>query len=297
MAAIPVILDTDIGSDIDDTWALAQLLRSPELDLRLITSCTGDTVYRAKLCARLLEVAGRHDVPVAVGRSFDELGGSQAAWVTDFDLTPYRHPKAGAEAIVETVMGSDAPITIISIGPLPNIADALALEPRIAERAIFVGMHGSVYLDYDGKPGAVGEYNVAQDVASAQAVFAAPWQRMVITPLDTCGRVVLDGELYARVCASRDPLAQAVIENYRLWRIALNQPAELPRSSTLFDTVAVHLAHSRAYLRTEMLGIAITDDGLTVPDATARPIEVALSWSDMAGFNAELVARLVGEWK
>ena len=50
---IPVILDTDIGGDIDDIWALAMLLKSPELDLRLVTTNTGNTEYRARVAARL----------------------------------------------------------------------------------------------------------------------------------------------------------------------------------------------------------------------------------------------------
>jgi len=53
---IPVILDTDIGTDIDDTWALAMLLRCPELDVRLILSDTGNTEYRARIIARLLGI-------------------------------------------------------------------------------------------------------------------------------------------------------------------------------------------------------------------------------------------------
>ena len=55
----PVILDTDIGIDIDDTWALAMLLNSPELDLRLVSVATGDAAYRARLAAKFLDRAGR----------------------------------------------------------------------------------------------------------------------------------------------------------------------------------------------------------------------------------------------
>ncbi|MGA2258608.1 MAG: nucleoside hydrolase, partial [Thermoguttaceae bacterium] len=57
-AKTPVVLDTDIGDDIDDTWALALLLRSPELDVQLITTTCGKAEYRAKIIARLLTVAG-----------------------------------------------------------------------------------------------------------------------------------------------------------------------------------------------------------------------------------------------
>ena len=60
MKKIPVILDTDLGTDIDDSWAIAYMLKCPELDVKLITTATGDTTYRAKLCAGLLS-AGEKD--------------------------------------------------------------------------------------------------------------------------------------------------------------------------------------------------------------------------------------------
>ena len=80
-APIPVILDTDIGGDIDDTWALAYLLRSPELDLKLVVTDFGDTVYRAKIAAKLLEVAGRTEVPIGIGVRQSEEQGPQREWV------------------------------------------------------------------------------------------------------------------------------------------------------------------------------------------------------------------------
>ena len=69
---IPVILDTDIGGDIDDTWALAMMLKSPELDVKLVVTDTGNTTYRAKIAAKMLEIAGRTDVPVGVGLHLDD---------------------------------------------------------------------------------------------------------------------------------------------------------------------------------------------------------------------------------
>src|SRR4030042_245736 len=112
----PVILDTDICDDIDDTWALAVLLQSPELDCRLVT------------------------------------------------------PAVGARG--DTIMNSPDQITLIAVGPLPNVAEALKREPRIAEKADFIGMHGSIYRGYGSeKPDA--EYNVKQDVEAARRVFTA----------------------------------------------------------------------------------------------------------------------------
>ena len=63
----PVILDTDIGDDVDDTWALLMLLRMPELDLKLAVSDYGNAIYRCRLLAKLLQLTGRTDVPIGVG--------------------------------------------------------------------------------------------------------------------------------------------------------------------------------------------------------------------------------------
>src|SRR5437588_11777345 len=64
---LPIILDCDIGTDIDDTFAVALALLSPELDLRGITTVSGDTKARALMVCRLITAAGRRDIPVAAG--------------------------------------------------------------------------------------------------------------------------------------------------------------------------------------------------------------------------------------
>ncbi|HEX2863511.1 MAG TPA: nucleoside hydrolase, partial [Deinococcales bacterium] len=63
-----IILDTDIGTDVDDIMALALILASPELNLLGVTGAYGDTALRAKLSRRVLDLAGREDVPVLAGR-------------------------------------------------------------------------------------------------------------------------------------------------------------------------------------------------------------------------------------
>src|SRR6478736_2203453 len=89
-APIPVIFDADIGDDIDDTWALGFLLRSPELDLKLVVGDNGKPEYRAKLFARFLEVAGRTDVPVGIGvAAVTKKNERQGEWIKDYDLAKY----------------------------------------------------------------------------------------------------------------------------------------------------------------------------------------------------------------
>ena len=115
---------------------------------------------------------------------------------------------------------------------------------------------------------------------------------------ENCGRVTLDGERYARLRASRDPLTQAVLENYRLWCPRVDwcaregQPEA--KSSTLFDTVAVYLAFAHDLVTVERLGVRVADDGMTVADPAAAPLAWATSWKRLDGFRDLLVDRLAG---
>jgi inosine-uridine nucleoside N-ribohydrolase len=280
---IPVVLDTDIGTDIDDTWALALLLRSPELDLKLVATASGDTVYRARLAARLLEIAGRTDVPVAVGPRRSRDGGPQASWVERYELGAYPGP------VHEDGVGA-----VVGIGPLSNVAAALDREPALARRARFVGMHGSLRRGYLGSAQVAAEYNVAQDPAACRRALGAPWA-VTLTPLDTCGVVQLDGERYRRVRDSADPLVRALLDNYRLWTRHVAWARGLDpeaRSSILYDTVAVRLAFSEAWLELEELGIRVTDDGYTRIDAAAPRVRCATAWRDLPAFQDFLAQRL-----
>ncbi|MCX6929360.1 MAG: nucleoside hydrolase [Verrucomicrobia bacterium] len=181
----------------------------------------------------------------------------------------------------------------ISVGPMPNLAAALAREPKIATRARLVGMYGSVRLGYNGDKTIAAEWNVKAAPKACQTAFVAPWD-IVITPLDTCGLVTLDGERYRRVCDSKDLIASTIIENYRLWSKANNQPKDVAdqHTSVLFDTVAVYLAVSQDLCRMERLGIRVSDDGFTRIDAQARPISIATGWKNLDAFSDFLVGWL-----
>ncbi len=297
---IPVIYDSDIGDDIDDTWALGFLLKSPELDLKLVVGDQGRTRYRATLFARFLQRAGRTDVPVGIGLDIGRTGaGPQAAWVADYDLDRYPGTvhRDGVQAMIDLIMASPRPITLIAVGPLPNVAEALRREPRIAEKARFAGMHGSVRRGYGGSKKISAEYNVRADAGACQKALAAPWD-ITITPLDTCGLVHLRGAKYKTVRASSAPVARAIIENYRIWAQHKKYGAFAQRSSTLFDTVAVYLAFRQDLCTMEKLGIRVDEKGYTRIDPGAKTMHVATAWKDRGAFEDLLVERLTaGEKK
>ena len=295
---IPVILDSDIGDDIDDTWALLMLLRSPQFDVKLVVSDFGNAIYRCRLFAKLLELTGHTHIPIGVGLDVDDEVGKQSEWIGDYRLQDY--PGAvhhdGVQALIDVIRQSPEPVTLLCIGPVPNIAEALRREPSIAANARFLGMHGSIYKGYDGMETAAAEWNVKANPKALQQVFAAPWD-CTITPLDTCGSVRLTGENYQRVYRSGDPWLKALIENYRVWLplAPFIKPGTDPSlmSTILFDTVAVYAAYTQELLVMEDLPLRVTDDGYTVIDGqNGRLVHCATKWKDAQAFKDELVDTL-----
>jgi len=314
--SIKVILDTDIGSDIDDTWALVFLLKCKEISLQLITTCTGDTLYRAKLTAKLLEVANRTDIPIGIGikdpKMSDKYNGNkyryqQLNWLENFKFDQYKGKvfEDGVQSIIDTIMNipENEDIVVLSIGPCPNIAAALKKKPEIAHRSRFVGMHGSVFRGYQGDNCPTPEYNVASFSQDAYDVFIAGWKSITITPLDTCGIVTLQGPLYKMVFESKDPIVKALIENYFCWFKKISQSGGFAyycdtRSSTLYDTVAILLLLPQHIKFLEMQTHPIIVDiptGHTLIDREkGKPINVAVNWKDLNGFEKFLVSKLIG---
>jgi inosine-uridine nucleoside N-ribohydrolase len=298
----PVILITDLGTDIDDTWALGLALRSPELDLKLVLVDPADTAYRAKVAAKFLQEAGHADIPIAIGDNSGPKGDDQKTllpYISGYELSQYpgKILADGVGALTDAIRSSPEPVTVVSIGPVHTLALALARDPRLAARCRLVGMYGSFDRGYDGGPPAA-ETNVQVNPAGLCAVLAAPWRDILLTPLDTCGQASLAGPRYHALWSDTgDPLVRAIIESYCLF--APNQTWMkcdffATRSTTLFDCVAVYLAYSEAKVETETVRFEITPEGRT-RRAAEGPFRarVALRWKDLDGFEAQLADRLL----
>ena len=292
---VPIILDTDIGDDIDDTWALMMLLRSPRVATKLITTDFGNTKYRTRLLAKLLQKIDSANVPIGLGLDPSDKPGNQSEWLGDYQLGNYQGAiyEDGVEALIETIKSSSERVTLLCIGPATNIAEALRRDPSIAENARFVGMHGSIKRGYDGEEGPAKEWNVKVDPKSLQKVFDAPWE-CTIAPLDTCGLIKLKGKRYQKIFNNNDPWIRALIDNYKAWLPKADWLEPKPNfntaSSTLFDTLAVHLTYSEKFLVMEDLRIRVTDEGYTVLDEkNGRVVRCALGWEDQSAFEDELV--------
>jgi inosine-uridine nucleoside N-ribohydrolase len=292
---IPVIFDTDIGGDIDDTWALVFLMKCPELDVKLLVADAGNTTYRARLMAKMMEAFNRRDMPIGIGVMNGDGPGNQSKWLGDYQLSQYDGPihKDGVQSMIDTIHASADPVTVVAIGGVPTVAEALRRDPTIVQNARFVGMHGSIYRGYGDGSKPVPEANVRTDPQALATVFKAPWE-CSITPLDTCDRVTLKGEKYQRVYTCQKPEVRALIENYEAWSVDWIPPGleRSKRSSTLFDLVAVYMAFSEELLKMRSLPLDVTDDGMTVVDSSRRPVRCAVDWNDLSKFEDLIVQRI-----
>jgi len=296
---IPVILDTDIGDDIDDMWSLVMLLNSPQFDVKLITVGVGDTLTKAKVVAKTLQIAGRTDIPIGIGPKVGDRICYFQDWVKDYQFSNYPGTvyKDGIKALIDTIMNSKRKPKLIAIGPLVNIAAALEREPAIAKKCEYIGMQGSIYRGYNNSPEISPEHNVRLYTKETQKVFTADWE-MIITPLDTCGIVRIEGDKYKKVLNSNKPLAKAIIECYRYWVKTINleqfsiKDIDV-KSTIMYDSVAVYLAERTELVKMERLGIRVDDQGYTRIDKTAKKMNCAVEWNDLDAFEDFLVERII----
>ena len=168
-----VLIDTDIGDDIDDALALSLALCSPEIELLGVTTVFGDTQKRAYLAAHILEVFGHKDIPVAAGQQMPLLlrhrpSGVPHAAILDpcvplATISPFSAP----ELIIHTALAHHSNITFLCLGPLTNIATALILEPRLFLAIKDIVMIGGT----SGFP--LPEWNIRSDAQAAKIVLAS----------------------------------------------------------------------------------------------------------------------------
>ena len=257
-----VLIDTDIGDDIDDVFALGLALSSPELKIVGITSAWTDTALKARLIDRLLCEAGRADIPVAVGVERHIPGQtplSQAGWAKRQPEKP--HP-AAVDFILGQIQQHPGEITLIAIGPLGNLAAAIERDPktfRKLKRIVIMG--GSVRRGYGAidhmlnhAPDA--EYNIAMDIPAAQAVFSSGVP-LYVMPLDST-QIGLDELKRAELFSLGTNLTDATALLYQQWSLGhhLTEPI-------LFDAMAVAFAIQPELCPVTPMRIEVDANGFT----------------------------------
>lgn len=273
-ARTPVILDTDIGADIDDAFALAMLLRSRSTDLVAVTTVSGDTAARARIAAKMLSVAGRPTIPVAAGPATAGAPFAQAKWADGFhDAALVSIP--AVELIHRALVKQHGRAVLIAIGELGNIADLLRQYPgdRAAIKEIVL-MGGSLQRGYERGSPATAESNIASNREAAQTVFTSGVP-ILMAPLDVTAALQLETPERDRIFAQHTPLTTALQQLYTLWA----QP-----TPTLHDPMAVSLLLHSGLCQMKPLDIEIGADGMTSAKSGGKPNAVVAVETDPAAF-------------
>jgi inosine-uridine nucleoside N-ribohydrolase len=255
-AKIPVILDTDIGDDIDDAFALALILQSPRLDLRGVTTVFGDAHTRALLVCRFLHAVGRPDVPVASGSP--ERSRPDFRRQLQYGLRPRFRKRPVRETAVEflyhQLKTEPKKLTLVAVGPLTNLAELVTKHPECKpwiKRIVLMG--GAVRVGYNNKPPVEVEWNIKCDIKAAQTVFRSGVP-LVVGPLDATTNLKLKASQRRQLFAAHTALTWQLQALYQLW----DKP-----TPTLFDPVAVTLCFEEEFCTMKALRLKVDNQGFT----------------------------------
>jgi purine nucleosidase len=278
-----VVLDTDIGSDVDDALALGMLLGSPEVELVGVTTVYGDTELRARLARRLIGLAGA-DVPCNAGAR-ETLAGRSVWWAGHegalfADLAAEQVDAAtGADFLVDAARRM-SDLDVIAIGPLTNIATAIEAGAEFRHLTV---MGGSFTTDQP-------EHNFRSDPEAARIVFTSG------IPATVCGleiteQVRITSEGVTRIAAAGRLGAALAAEIDQYWRFRgqqYNTPHDPVAALTLlrpdlFQTAPVDVAVSTE----EPAGVSVATP------APSSPVRVVTA-IDAGAAGEEILARICG---
>jgi purine nucleosidase len=268
-----ILFDTDIGSDVDDAIALALILACPQqLDLVAVTTVAGDAPLRARIAAGLLALAGRGGVDVCVGeerpllRSPDRFAmqGHERGYLDGLPDAPVSREPA-PERIVRAAREVPG-LELVTVGPLTNLARAVALDPELPGRVAGLTVMGGHVREvrigsHVCEPGV--DYNLCSDPEATLAVLGAGFPTTLVTAdvtLETW-MTTADLERFDRA----GPLARSLAAQIRIWtpvqqKIFTGMGGTLAADNAAFlhDPLTVLALIDPAPLRFESLRIATT---------------------------------------
>jgi purine nucleosidase len=272
-AAAPekIIIDTDIGDDVDDAFALALAVKSPELKVLGVTTTFGDTEARARIVDRFLGEVGRADIPVFAGKAAATKNPmSQRVYGESGRFAKSAHADA-VEFVLEQIRKYPGEITLIAIGPLMNVGAAIdkdAATFRRLKRVVLMG--GSVrrgYGDllYTATIAPMAEWNILNDIPSAQKLFAAGVP-LYVMPLDST-QLKLDEVKRAWLFSQGTAVTDQLAVLYHLWG---------QQTPTLFDPMTLVYALKPELCPVTAMHIRVDEKGFTREEPGPANAQVCL---------------------
>jgi len=284
-----VIIDTDIGDDVDDGFALALAVRSPELQVLGVMTTFGDTEARAKIADRFLGEVGRAEIPVLAGKATATNNPmSQRRYGDGGHFAKSSHGDA-VEFLLEQIRKYPGEITLVAIGPLMNVGAAIdrdAATFRKLKRVVMMGgsiRRGYGDLGYTAPVAPMPEWNILNDVASAQKLFAAGVPLFVM-PLDST-QLKMDEVKRAFLFGQGTAVTDQLTVLYHLWG------QETP---TLFDPMTVVFVLRPELCPVRGMRIRVDEKGFTREEPGAANAQVCLD-SNSEDFFRFYLRRVAGK--
>lgn len=281
-----VLIDTDIGDDVDDAFALALATRLPSLRLCGVTTVAGPVIKRARLAQTVLQAAGATNVPVAAGSSSTLRGraGSErcshcSAALLDLGANTNPAPDADATNLI-LHCSQAAPLTLITLGPLTNIALALQRDPTLAQRARLVAMGGKLGVPYP-------DWNIRCDPEAVRIVLASGMPIRFVG-MHLTMRCKLQPEQMQRLLAGSTPLARLLARCVMLWRTWHR------RMPILHDPLTVAVAAEPELVALHKRRVSIIG-GLLTTSRYGQPNASICTNLDLAQFHTMLDRYLLGD--
>jgi len=262
-----IILDTDIGSDVDDSYALLYAVKSDDLELKSVTTVYGKTGLRAKLARKLLDCVDC-DVPIYAGESNPMSSNYDSVWHTGLEGVGVLDEQDFASSLEDMCIRDDAPqylideimkdeegLEIVSIGALTNVARALQINPKIKSKIKHHYIMGGMF----SRPNA--EHNIACDVGAAQIVFSNDYPKTLI-PLDiTLETGIEREELYD--LKNGDSLQKSVAKLTDVWFDYRGEAFGKGVDSTcMHDPLTLAVINHPELIDVERLNLKVNDKGV-----------------------------------
>ena len=268
-----IIFDCDLGGDIDDAFAVALILSSPEFEVLGFVMDQGDTPKRAQVACRLLYETGREDIPVVVGRKTNDYFTSQFHWAEGFEtIKPIN--KNAADFIIENLRKYPDEVILFTVGPVPNMMDVLEKDPDALKLAKHIySMFGSFYMGYDTGPIISAEWNVRGDEEAAR-MFVASGADITFAGLDVTTYVKLEKTYRDKLLSRQSALTNTLSALYTLWRYESYAHPD----PVLHDVVAVGMFLWPELYTTRPAHVKVIEGGYTVIDESKEPnCEIGMS--------------------
>lgn len=280
-----IIMDTDIGDDIDDAFAVALALKSPQLEILGISTTFGDTEARAKIVDRMLGEAERTDIPVLAGTPTKTTNPmSQRRYGEGGHFAKSSHPNS-VEFILDQIRRYPGQITLIAIGPLMNVGALIDKDPQTflkLKRVVMMG--GSIERGYGDlwspNRGPEPEWNILNDIPAAKKLFLSGVP-LYVMPLDST-QLKFDEVKRAYLFKQGTPLTDALTLLYHEWG---------QQTPTLFDPMTISYILNPQICPVEPMHIVVDDKGFTRREPGAPNVQVCLH-SDSDAFFRLLINRL-----